>query len=58
MHLSFLNVTLLEMEIGVEAESMHMPRPSQQTALMDSSRIEVSYYNDMHACMYLCIATI
>ena len=34
MHLSFLNMTLLEMEIGVEAESMHMPRPSQQAALM------------------------
>ena len=47
-------MTLLEMEIGVEAESMHVPCPSQQTALMDSSRIEVSYYNDMHACMCIC----
>ena len=54
----FFNVTSLEMEIGVEAESMHVPRPSQQTASMDSSRIEVRYYNDMHACMHLCIATI
>ena len=54
----FLNITSLEMEIDVEAESMHVPRPSQQTASMDSSRIEVLYYNDMHACMHLCIATI
>ena len=54
----FFNATSLEMEVDAEAESMHVPRPSQQTASMDSSRIEVLYYNDMHACMHLCIATI